>query len=141
MQVKDKVAIVTGGSNGIGAALCRKLSEKGAKAVVVADIDFEGASPWPGKSAGWPSSATWQRKRIFLRWSGKPKPGSGPWICFFSNAGILIQGLLEVSNCRLAAHVGDQCHVPYLWGPGRDSRNDGTGFRRICHHGIGSRPP
>ena len=43
MQVKDKVAIVTGGSNGIGAALCRKLSQKKARAVVVADIDVKGA--------------------------------------------------------------------------------------------------
>ena len=43
MRIKDKVAIVTGGSNGIGAALCRKLSQEKAKAVVVADIDARGA--------------------------------------------------------------------------------------------------
>ena len=34
----DKVAIVTGGGNGIGAAVCRRLSLEGAR-VVVADID------------------------------------------------------------------------------------------------------
>ena len=33
-----KVAIVTGGGNGIGAAICRRLSSEGAR-VVVADID------------------------------------------------------------------------------------------------------
>lgn len=34
----DKVAIVTGGGNGIGAAVCKRLSSEGAR-VVVADID------------------------------------------------------------------------------------------------------
>ncbi|TSD93644.1 SDR family oxidoreductase [Skermania sp. ID1734] len=38
MKVKDKAAIVTGGGNGIGAALAAKLAAEGAK-VVVADLD------------------------------------------------------------------------------------------------------
>jgi NAD(P)-dependent dehydrogenase (short-subunit alcohol dehydrogenase family) len=39
MQIQGKVVIVTGGSNGIGRALCHKFAAAGAKAVVVADID------------------------------------------------------------------------------------------------------
>jgi NAD(P)-dependent dehydrogenase (short-subunit alcohol dehydrogenase family) len=38
----QKVAIVTGGASGIGQALCREMSRRGA-IVVVADIDFEGS--------------------------------------------------------------------------------------------------
>ncbi|CAG8801487.1 10794_t:CDS:2, partial [Racocetra persica] len=38
MQIKDKIIIVTGGSNGIGAALVRRLIREGAK-VIIGDID------------------------------------------------------------------------------------------------------
>jgi NAD(P)-dependent dehydrogenase (short-subunit alcohol dehydrogenase family) len=43
MQVKDKVVVVTGGANGIGAALCRRFKQEGARAIVVADIDEDNA--------------------------------------------------------------------------------------------------
>lgn len=41
-QLKDKVAIVTGGGQGLGQALCERLSKEGAK-VVVADINLDAA--------------------------------------------------------------------------------------------------
>lgn len=41
-RFKGKVAIVTGGGNGLGAAVCKRLSCEGAR-VVVADIDKEAA--------------------------------------------------------------------------------------------------
>ena len=43
MDVKDKVVVVTGGANGIGRALCRRFADEGARGVVVADIDADGA--------------------------------------------------------------------------------------------------
>ena len=40
MRLRDKVAIVTGGANGIGRAICELLAEEGAR-VVVADIEAD----------------------------------------------------------------------------------------------------
>lgn len=43
MHVKDKVVVVTGGADGIGAALARRFAREGARVVVVADRNGEGA--------------------------------------------------------------------------------------------------
>ncbi len=43
MNVQDKVVVVTGGASGIGTALCEKFAAEGAKAVAVADMDYDGA--------------------------------------------------------------------------------------------------
>ena len=41
MRLKNKVAIVTGGASGIGAATCRLYAQEGAAGIVVADINEE----------------------------------------------------------------------------------------------------
>ncbi|MFM7063348.1 MAG: SDR family oxidoreductase [Actinomycetes bacterium] len=43
MEVLDTVTVVTGGASGIGAALCRRFAEEGARVVVVVDLDLAGA--------------------------------------------------------------------------------------------------
>ena len=43
MEVKDCVAVVTGGATGIGKALVEKFHQEGASGLVVADLNLEGA--------------------------------------------------------------------------------------------------
>jgi NAD(P)-dependent dehydrogenase (short-subunit alcohol dehydrogenase family) len=98
MQVKDKVAIVTGGSNGIGAGLCRKLSENGAKAVMVADIDEPGARALAGEIGGGAFRCDVAKEEDVFKLVRETEARFGPVDLFFSNAGIMVQGLLDVSN-------------------------------------------
>jgi NAD(P)-dependent dehydrogenase (short-subunit alcohol dehydrogenase family) len=42
MRVDGACVVVTGGGNGIGAALARRFTADGARAVVVADVDEQG---------------------------------------------------------------------------------------------------
>ena len=43
MEIKDRVAIITGGGGGIGSATARKWMSEGARQVVVADYNEEAA--------------------------------------------------------------------------------------------------
>ena len=42
MRLENRIALVTGGASGIGAATCRRLAAEGAR-VAVTDMNFEGA--------------------------------------------------------------------------------------------------
>jgi NAD(P)-dependent dehydrogenase (short-subunit alcohol dehydrogenase family) len=48
MKIVGKVAVVTGGANGIGRALCLRFAKEGAKAVIISDIDTKGAEELAG---------------------------------------------------------------------------------------------
>jgi NAD(P)-dependent dehydrogenase (short-subunit alcohol dehydrogenase family) len=43
MELTDRVAVVTGGASGIGRALAHRFADAGARGVVVADLDSDGA--------------------------------------------------------------------------------------------------
>ena len=93
MKVADKVAIVTGGGNGIGGALAAKLAQQDAR-VLVADLDADAARavadginaerPGAAIAAGADVADTAQIQRLI----NLAESGFGPVDLYFANAGI-----------------------------------------------------
>jgi NAD(P)-dependent dehydrogenase (short-subunit alcohol dehydrogenase family) len=98
MKIKDKVAVVTGGASGIGTALCRRLALEGAKAVVVADIDIQGAQAVAAEIDGLAIRCDVAQEEDVRRLVMETESAYGPVDLYCSNAGIFVRGLLEISN-------------------------------------------
>jgi len=98
MQAKGKIVIVTGGSNGIGAALCRRFAKEGARSVVVADIDMEGAQTLAAEIGGLAVQCDVAEENDVIRLVQQTEAAYGAVDLFCSNAGIIVMGLVEVSN-------------------------------------------
>jgi NAD(P)-dependent dehydrogenase (short-subunit alcohol dehydrogenase family) len=118
VKVAEKVAIVTGGGNGIGGALAAKLAQQDAR-VVVADLDANAARavvdainaerPGAAIAAGADVADTAQIKRLITL----AESGFGPVDLYFANAGITgVAGLEATENdwdrsidVNLRAHI------------------------------------
>jgi len=98
MEVKDKVAIVTGGANGIGRALCRRLAAGGARGVVVADKDDRAAIQVAEEIGGLAVAVDVSVEADSVRLVEQATARFGPVDLFCSNAGIGLNGGPEVSN-------------------------------------------
>ena len=88
MQIKDRVAVVTGGASGIGRALCRRFAAEGAKGVVVADLDGAGAEAVAREIGGLAVATDVAREADIKRLVERATAAHGPIDLFCSNAGI-----------------------------------------------------
>ena len=88
MKVKDKVIVVTGGGNGIGAALCRRFDHEGARGVAVVDIDVEGARRVAEEIGGTALAADVSVESEIVRVVRETERQYGPIDLFCSNAGV-----------------------------------------------------
>jgi len=98
MQLKDKVAVVTGGGNGIGRALCRRFAAEGARAVIVADIQAAAAELVAKETGGVAVAANVAREPDVLRLVGQVIKDYGAIDLFCSNAGIGAKGGVEAAD-------------------------------------------
>ncbi len=113
MNIKDKVIVVTGGANGIGAALCRRFAAGGARAVVVADIDGEAARRVASDIGGAALTTDVTREIDVQHLVAYAKAQYGDIDLFCSNAGIAVDGGEETVgadwqrswNVNVMAHV------------------------------------
>ena len=99
MKIKDKVVVVTGGANGIGRALCRRFAAEGARAVVVAGLDAEGAAALAKEIGGLAVTTNVANEEDIVRLVEQTTEAYGPIDLFCANAGIFGEfGGTEVPN-------------------------------------------
>ena len=98
MELRDKVAVVTGGATGIGRALCRRFASEGARGVVVADLDGDGAASVAREIDGLAVTADVSVEADITSLIEKTNERYGQVDLFCSNAGIGVDGGAEVSD-------------------------------------------
>jgi len=86
MKLNNKVAVVTGGAGGIGAALCRALAGKGAK-IVVSDLNLEAARSVASEISGVAIACDVSRESDIQRLISETESQLGDIDLFISNAG------------------------------------------------------
>ncbi|MFL6216587.1 MAG: SDR family oxidoreductase [Blastocatellia bacterium] len=97
MELKDKVAVVTGGATGIGRALCRRFATEGAR-VVAADIDEAGAAEVAQSIDGLAVAANVAVEADVINLVARATETFGRVDLFCSNAGIALDGGPEASD-------------------------------------------
>jgi len=106
MELKNKVAVVTGGANGIGRALCRKFAAEGARGVVVADLDADGAGRVAAEFGGLAVPTDVSVETDILKLVEKASSAFGRIDLFCSNAGVVVDGGAEVSDSNWQLSIG-----------------------------------
>jgi NAD(P)-dependent dehydrogenase (short-subunit alcohol dehydrogenase family) len=113
MKLAGRHAVVTGGASGIGQALARRFHAEGAKAVVVADLDGDGAGRVASEIDGLGLAVDVTSPEQVQSLVERAEKQNGPIDLFCSNAGIAIPGGVEVPDdawqkiweVNLMAHV------------------------------------
>jgi NAD(P)-dependent dehydrogenase (short-subunit alcohol dehydrogenase family) len=141
MNLADKVVVVTGGANGIGAALCRRFVAEGARAVVVADIE----TPEAGSLFVRTNVAVEAEVARLVR---EVTETYGPIDLFCSNAGIGVQGGAETPDAEWQ-RIWEINVMAHVWAarallPGMLARGSGYFLQTVSAAGlltqIGSAP-
>ena len=98
MKLKDKVAVVTGGANGIGRALSQRFAAEGARGVVVADLDIERAEGLAKEIGGIAVSTNVAVEADIINLVNRAIDAYGAIDLFCSNAGIGTPGGADEPN-------------------------------------------
>jgi NAD(P)-dependent dehydrogenase (short-subunit alcohol dehydrogenase family) len=103
VEVKNRIAVVTGGASGIGRALCLALADHGAAAVVVSDTDGAGAAKVAAELSGRGQvalavNADVSSEPAVQALAVRAEQEFGQIDLFFSNAGIIVAGGIEVPD-------------------------------------------
>lgn len=119
MDVKDRIVVVTGAAGGIGRALALCFAQAGAKRVVCADIDGDGAQATAREIDGIGRQVNVAVEDEIRALIEDVETQEGPIDLFCSNAGISVRGGPEVPNeawqriwdINVMAHVYASRHI------------------------------
>jgi NAD(P)-dependent dehydrogenase (short-subunit alcohol dehydrogenase family) len=98
VDIANQHVVVTGGANGIGRALCRRFAAEGARAVVVADMDGDGATAVADEIGGTAVRLDVSVEDEVAGLVETAISANGPIDLFCANAGIITSGGLDDSN-------------------------------------------
>jgi NAD(P)-dependent dehydrogenase (short-subunit alcohol dehydrogenase family) len=98
MELRDKVVIVTGGGNGIGAGLCKRFVAEGAAEVIVADLDGDAAASVADQVHATPARLDVTDEAATRELVADVERRHGRIDLFCANAGIAAAQGLDMSN-------------------------------------------
>ncbi len=98
MHIRDKVAVITGGASGIGAALARRFRAEGARSIVVADLQEEALRAVAAEVGGLAVPCNVASEDDIRQLVARAEETFGPIDIFCSNAGIARLGDEDVPN-------------------------------------------
>lgn len=100
MKLQDKIVVVTGAAAGIGRALCRRFKQEGARGIVVADIDADGAAEVAREVGGLAVTTDVAIEAEVAALVEAALAEYGRIDLFCSNAGIIVPGAVETPNAQ-----------------------------------------
>jgi NAD(P)-dependent dehydrogenase (short-subunit alcohol dehydrogenase family) len=134
MEIKDRVAVVTGGASGIGRSLSLALAQHGAAAVVVSDVDADGAAMVAAEITGRGRQALAVTADVasesdVVELAARAEQAFGRIDLVCSNAGIIVAGGIEVPDAAWsrmwAINVQSHVYVARAVLPGMLARGEG----------------
>jgi NAD(P)-dependent dehydrogenase (short-subunit alcohol dehydrogenase family) len=129
VKLANKVAVVTGGASGIGAAMARRFKTEGAKAVVVADLQEEPLAAVAQEIGGLAVTCDVANEKEIQNLVAKAEATYGPIDVFCSNAGIARAGGEEASDAdwqlNWDIHVMAHVYAARAVAPGMAERGSG----------------
>ena len=114
MELGGKVAVVTGAASGIGRALCRRFAREGARAVVVSDLNADGARTVAEEIGGLAVPADVSHEADIVALAETALKTYGQIDLFCSNAGIAIEGGVDVPD-GVWRRIIDVNFMAHLW--------------------------
>lgn len=98
MDLKGKVAVITGAASGIGRAAALRFAQEGAAGLVLADLNMAGLKPVAEAVQGLAVACDVSREADIKRLVREAEEKHGRIDVYFSNAGIVQRGGLEASD-------------------------------------------